>query len=115
MLRVFLPLPFGERVGVRGRSCLTASFFSRHPGAGRDPVTLRWVVAWSVVGFYQRSRNLAAYAAGVPASCRRPGHFLLLAQEKVTKEKGPPDEAPSGRSPEGTRTGYGVCRQGILP
>jgi hypothetical protein len=33
---------------------------------------------------------------GLPSSCRRPGHFLLLAQEKVTKEKGPPDDAPSG-------------------
>jgi len=32
----------------------------------------------------------------------------LLAQEKVTKEKGPPDEAPSGLRPEGPRTGYGL-------
>jgi hypothetical protein len=45
----------------------------------------------------------------------RPGHFLLLAQEKVTKEKGPPDDAPYGLRPPGARVGYGVFRQGILP
>ncbi|GAB2808845.1 hypothetical protein GCM10027021_36930 [Dyella kyungheensis] len=41
-------------------------------------------------------RVIATWLAcrGLPSSCRRPGHFLLLAQEKVTKEKGPPDDAP---------------------
>ena len=43
-------------------------------------------------------RDTATWLAcrGLPSSCRRPGYFLLLAQEKVTKEKGPPDDAPSG-------------------
>ena len=87
---------------------LTVSFFSRHPGVGRDPVTLCSVVAQASSALYQRFRDLAAYAASVPPSCRRPGHFLLLAQEKVTKEKGPPDEAPIGQSPIGTRPGSGL-------
>ena len=33
---------------------------------------------------------------------RRPSHFLLLAQEKVTKEKGTPDGAPTGLLPGGS-------------
>jgi len=62
----------------------------------------------AVIGVFVRSRDLAAYAASVPTSCRRPGYFLLLAQEKVTKEKGPPESAPIGQSPIGSRTGYGL-------
>jgi len=68
-----------------------------------------------VVGTFWRSRNLAAYAACVPTSCRRPGHFLLLAQEKVTKEKGPPDEAPIGLKPDRFAVGWRAFRRGILP
>jgi len=37
----------------------------------------------------------------------------LLAQRKVTKRKGPPDDAPSGLRPPGARSGYGVFRQDI--
>jgi len=60
------------------------------------------------LALYQRSLDRAAYAAGVPNCCRSPGHFLLLAQEKVTKEKGPPESAPIGQSPIGPRSGYGL-------
>ena len=79
---------------------------ARHPGAGLDPVSVslgcRFDATWLA-------------CRGLPSSCRRPGYFLLLAQEKVTKEKGPPDDAPSGLRPPGARVGSGVFRQGILP
>ncbi len=55
-----------------------------------------------------RYRDRAAYAAGVSPSCRRPSHFSLLAQRKVTQRKGPPDESPSGLRPPGTRAGSGL-------
>ena len=40
----------------------------------------------SVFGFSDTATWLAC--RGIPCRCRGPGHFLLLAQEKVTKEKG---------------------------
>ncbi|PMQ02987.1 hypothetical protein DyAD56_21425 [Dyella sp. AD56] len=61
----FLPLPYGERVGVRGGCSPRRFIFSRHPGVGRDPVSV-------VVGCrFVRYRDLAAYAAGVSIVCRR--------------------------------------------
>ncbi len=62
-----------------------------------------------------RYGDLAAYAAGVPTSCRRPGHFLLLAQEKVTKEKGPPESAPIGQKPDRYADGFRAFRRGSCP
>ncbi len=61
-----------------------------------------------------RYSDLAAYAAGVPTSCRRPGHFLLLAQEKVTKEKGTPIAALSGYAGQSVRVGR-AFRRGSCP
>src|SRR5579859_7752415 len=58
--------------------------------------------------------DLAAYAAGVPTSCRRPGHFLLLAQEKVTKEKGTPIAALAGEAGQRVRVGR-AFRRGSCP
>ena len=88
---------------------------SCHPGVGRR----RSLTAegWSSRASVFSCRVIATGLAcrGLPTSCRRPGHFLLLAQEKVTKEKGPPDDAPSGLRPPGARVGCGVFRQGILP
>ncbi len=91
---------------MRGGCSPHGFIFSRHPGAprkrGQGPGSS------SGIAWLSRDRDLAAYAAGVPTSCRRPGHFLLLAQEKVTKEKGPPESAPSGLRPPGTRSGSGL-------
>src|SRR5579859_3103710 len=61
-----------------------------------------------------RLRGLAAYAAGVPTSCRRPGHFLLLAQEKVTKEKGTPVAALADEAGQCVRVGR-AFRRGSCP
>src|SRR5579859_2447168 len=55
-----------------------------------------------------------AYAAGVPTSCQRPGHFLLLAQEKVTKEKGTPIAALAGEAGQCVRVGR-AFRRGSCP
>ena len=84
-----------------------AAFFCsssrRRPGSRASVFSCRVIATWLA-------------CRGLPPSCRRPGHFLLLAQEKVTKEKGPPDDAPCGPSgPPGARVGCGVFRQGILP
>ena len=84
-------------------SCLTSSSSRRRPGSRASVYSCRDTAIWLA-------------CRGLPSSCRRPGYFLLLAQEKVTKEKGPPDDAPSGPSgPPGARVGSGVFRQGILP
>jgi hypothetical protein len=61
----------------------------------------------------RRDTSIWLACRGLPTSCRRPGHFSLLAQRKVTKRKGPPDGAPSGLRPPGARSGYGVFRQDI--
>jgi len=76
---------------------------------GRDVVLAWWAVGaapsrWGLVGSLDgrlvlattghsastslRCRVIATWIAcgGLPSSCRRPGHFLLLAQEKVTTE-----------------------------
>jgi len=96
-----------ERVGVRGHSCLIAS---------KEPSPLRRQGS-SDFGFglqLLRLRDLAAYAAGVPTSCRRPGYFLLLAQEKVTKEKGTPIAALAGEAGQCVRVGR-AFRRGSCP
>jgi hypothetical protein len=70
----------------------------------------------SELGFYLCDiARMLACAAGVPSACLRPGHFLLRAQEKVTKEKGNPEYPLCRRSLQSTRRDYGVFRQGILP
>src|SRR5215469_18110232 len=52
--------------------------------------------------------RLLAYAAGVPSVCRRPGHFSLLAQRKVTQRKGSPSRrfADFVRKVRGGITGF---------
>ncbi|PXV52624.1 hypothetical protein BDW41_11867 [Dyella sp. AtDHG13] len=100
---------------MRGRSCLTTSkepSSRRRPGSsfGRGRLS-----RGGLIGSFWRSRDLAAYAAGVPTSCRRPGYFLLLAQEKVTKEKGPPESAPIGLKPDRYADGLRAFRRGSCP
>src|SRR5215813_4640403 len=66
------------------------SSFARHSGEGRNPVLL--LLFGSVFGAVARTDSR-------PCAVRRPslvaGHFLLLAQKKVTKEKGTLGAAPS--------------------
>jgi len=58
------------------RSSVSSS--ARHPGEGRDPVTLLSDCRGGVaVALMQRFRDLAAYAAGVSIGCRRSSHFSL--------------------------------------
>ena len=61
----------------------------RHPGEGRDP-------APRSCG-QPRSRDNRPTSLCFPRASLRAGHFLLLAQEKVTKEKGSPGAAPAAR------------------
>jgi hypothetical protein len=62
----------------------------RHPGESRDPAPCLWLL----VRFAKPdSRPCALRRASL-----RAGHFLLLAQEKVTKEKGTPGTAVAGSS-----------------
>ena len=51
---------------------------------------------------------------GLPTSCRRPGHFSLLAQRKVTKRKGTPSRTGWATPNQSVRGGR-AFRQGILP
>ena len=86
--------------------------YSRHPGEGRDPLTL---VIPAQAGIHSPSSSRRRPGSSVcvsifranartdsrPCELRRPSwppsHFLLLAQEKVTKEKGTLAAAVAGR------------------
>jgi hypothetical protein len=52
---------------------------------------------------------------GVSLACRRPSHFLLRAQEKVTKEKGTPVRRPPGILPSGCVSLGRAFRRGSCP
>lgn len=72
---VFLPLPFGERVGVRRGCSLHGFIFSRHPGGGRDPVAVSVVIASSVIATWPLTQRAFRPPAGGRVT------FLLLAQK----------------------------------
>ena len=86
---------------------MSCSSSRRRPRSSDFALVCRVVVTWLACG-------------GLPPSCRRPGHFSLLAQRKVTTEMVamPKETAPwMTRLPsfrkEGTRAGCGVFRQDI--
>jgi hypothetical protein len=72
---------------------------------------------------FGRGRSSGTAAASLlacgwlPSRCRGPGHFLLRAQEKVTKEKGTPQRRPSGLCGSAGLfdTTSLSCRKGIGP
>ncbi|PMQ05447.1 hypothetical protein DyAD56_08960 [Dyella sp. AD56] len=97
---VLLPRPFGVRVGVRGGCSPRGFIFSRHPGAGRDPVAVslgcRVLATWPLT---QRAfRSSADDAKLVPWDARVT--FLCWpthAQERVRTAK--PARRAEGRMP----------------
>ena len=92
---------------MRGQSSLIASSKPsplRRQGSSDFALGLR---VW-------RFRDLAAYAAGVPPSCRRSGHFSLLAQRKVTQRKGTPVASPADKAGRSVSVGR-AFRRGSCP
>ena len=83
----------------------------RHPGESRDPAPCSG--SWLLVRFAKpASRPCALRRASL-----RAGHFLLLAQEKVTKEKGTPEGAVGDEAADCASAlrrfadGTSLCRQ----
>ncbi len=107
------PLP---RARVTSSSRGVRSLVGAHPV--RDSLSrrsawssLRWAKTFGVALVGLRD-GLAC--RGLPSSCRRPGHFLLLAQEKVTKEKGTPRGAVRASPSQSVRGGR-AFRPGSCP
>ncbi len=99
-----------------GEGSIWPHCLSRHPCAGRRRfLTAEWLVIQGGIAWLSRGGDLAAYAAGVSPFCRRPSHFSLLAQRKVTQRKGPPDEAPSGPTALQVRGRVPGFSTGLLP
>ncbi|ULU25132.1 hypothetical protein DYST_02055 [Dyella terrae] len=90
---------------MRGHSCLTTSKEPsplRRQGSSDFALGCRVVAIWLACG-------------GLSTSCRRPSHFSLLAQRKVTQRKGPPDESPIGLKPDRYAVGFRAFRRGSCP
>src|SRR5579859_1880048 len=71
-----------------------------------------WSCRTSAHGFGDTAIWLAC--GGLPTSCRRPGHFSLLAQRKVTKRNGTPIAALAGEAGQCVRVGR-AFRRGSCP
>jgi len=98
-----LPLPCGERVGVRG-GCSREHFYSS--SRRRPEALLNSRMAGHPVASVFDCRDTATWLAcrGLPSSCRRPGYFSLLAHARAgaraNGEAGPKGAGQDARSKE---------------
>src|SRR5688500_7355537 len=87
-------------------ACATRAERCRHPSESWDPFCLCLCICPCLCRSYCCCQSNGCNSQSF-RPLARPGHFLLLAQEKVTKEKGLPRQGPT------TGRGKGIFRLAI--